>query len=105
MYTKPCFAPMARAAITMPSRTACGSLSMMLRSMNAPGSPSSALQTTMGSTPRWMAACRHVAHLTPVGKPPPPRPRRPESLISWMICSGVISPSAFASAAYPSRAM
>ena len=96
---------MARAPMAMPSMTACGSLSMMLRSMNAPGSPSSALHTTTGSTPRWTAVWRQVAHLTPVGNPPPPRPRRPERLISWMICSAVISPSAFASAEYPSRAM
>ncbi len=39
------------------------------------------------------------APLHPVGKPAPPRPRRPESLITWMTSSGVISVSTLPSAA------
>ncbi len=47
---------------------------MTARSMNAPGSPSSALQTMYF----WSAGCVSATfHFLPVGKPPPPRPRRP----------------------------
>ena len=48
----------------MPSRTRCGSLSMTLRSMKAPGSPSSPLQTTYFGGPGVRAT---VAHFRPVG--------------------------------------
>ena len=48
---------------------------MTPRSMNAPGSPSSALQTMYFSVPgAFLANC----HFFPVGNPPPPRPRRPD---------------------------
>ena len=40
-------------------------------------------------------------HLVPVGKPAPPRPRRPESFTSVITSSGSIA-SAFSSARYPS---
>ena len=63
--------------------------------MKAPGSPSSALQTTYLSSP---SALRHASHLRPVGKPAPPRPRRPERLTSSRTASGPMS-SALASAA------
>ena len=53
--------------------------SMMERSMNAPGSPSSPLQTMYFFAAFWRRA---PAHLRPAGKPPPPRPRRPEVMIS-----------------------
>ncbi len=60
--------------MTMPSSTACVSPSRTPRSMKAPGSPSSALQTMYF----WSPGCLAVRlHLTPVGKPPPPRPRSP----------------------------
>src|SRR5690242_6977068 len=39
-------------------------------------------------------------HLTPVGKPAPPRPRRPESLISSITSAGSLA-SAFRSPVYP----
>ncbi len=59
----------------MPSITRCGSSSRITRSLKAPGSLSSALQTTYlgvaGSLPT-------SSHLRPVGKPAPPMPRRPD---------------------------
>jgi hypothetical protein len=42
--------------------------------MNAPGSPSSALQITYFWAP---AALATVVHFSPVGYPAPPRPRSP----------------------------
>jgi hypothetical protein len=75
---------------------------MMLRSMNAPGSPSSALQTTyLGSPGERLVS----SHLRPVGNPAPPRPRSPEAFISERTSWGDISASALVRAAYPSRAM
>ena len=63
--------------------------------MNAPGSPSSALHTMyFCSAGLWRAAF----HLNQVGKPAPPRPRRPEILISSMTCSGVMEVRAFRAA-------
>ena len=50
--------------MAIPSRTRYGSLSRTLRSMNAPGSPSSALQITYLGLP-WALAT--VVHLRPVG--------------------------------------
>ena len=55
--------------------------------MNAPGSPSSPLQMMYLVSPGEAAANFHLA---PVGKPAPPRPRRPEARISSMISSGFI---------------
>ena len=63
--------------------------------MNAPGSPSSALQMTyLGQ--RWV--CRASFHLVPVENPPPPRPRSPDRIISSMTCSGVMVASTFSNA-------
>ena len=47
--------------------------------MNAPGSPSSALQITyfFAFFSRWASS-----HFFPAGNPLPPRPRRPERVIS-----------------------
>ena len=59
--------------------------------MNAPGSPSSPLQMRYFSSPGLLWA---NSHLTPVGKPAPPRPRMPESVTCWMTHSGVFSVSA-----------
>ena len=58
-----------------------GSPSRTLRSMNAPGSPSSALQRTYLRSPLALAV---NCHFRPVGKPAPPRPRRPEFFTSSM---------------------
>ena len=54
--------------------TLCGLPSITLRFMNAPGSPSSPLQITYFFVGFWIRA---ASHLRPVGKPPPPRPRKP----------------------------
>ena len=50
---------------------------MMWRSLIVPGSLSSALQTMYLSGPGWL---RTSSHFMPVGKPAPPRPRRPLAL-------------------------
>ena len=64
--------------------------------MNAPGSPSSALQMTyLGK----FCERRANSHFRPVRKPAPPRPRSPESFISRSTSSGVISLSTLPSAA------
>ncbi len=61
----------------------------MVRSLNVPGSPSAALTMTVdGASGEWLAAT--VSHLRPVGKPAPPRPRRPEARTRSMIAAGVI---------------
>ena len=72
----------------MPSSTLWGLPSSRASSMNAPGSPSSALQTTYLRSP---SALRQASHLRPVGNPAPPRPRRPERLTSSRTASGPIS--------------
>ena len=60
---------------------------MIDASMNAPGSPSSPLQMMYFTSPGdWLANF----HLAPVGKPAPPRPRKPESSTSCTICSGLM---------------
>ena len=55
--------------------------------MNAPGSPSSALQTTYFASP---AALRVNSHLRHVGKPAPPRPRSPDTRSSFSTESGLL---------------
>jgi len=79
----------------IPSTTAWGSPSMRLRSMKAPGSPSSPLARTYRGSPE---ALRQESHLVPVGKPPPPRPRSPESVTARSTSSGVIPKRAFSRA-------
>ena len=72
-----------------------GSPSITERSINAPGSPSSPLHTMYFTSDTLR---RTLSHLRPAGKPPPPRPRRPESVISLQMDSGVMSNSAFSKA-------
>ena len=93
---------LANAPSNMPSMTRCGSPSSTERSMKAPGSPSSALQTRYFGVFCW---ARVSCHLRPVGKPPPPRPRSPAFSTSLSTISP-LSPaaSALASAPYPPRA-
>ena len=69
----------------MPSTTFKGSDSSMLRSMKAPGSPSSALQTRYRVP---LAESAPMAHFFPVGNPPPPRPRSFDLLICSMTQRG-----------------
>ena len=59
--------------------------------MNAPGSPSSPLQTTYLTFSFCPATCDHFL---PVGNPAPPRPRSPESNTLFITASGVISNTA-----------
>ena len=70
--------------------------------MNAPGSPSSALQITNFCTPNDFAT---VLHFKPVGYPAPPRPRNPLFVTCSITSRGVISVSAWRRAWYPSAAM
>ena len=65
----------------------CGSCLMISRSLHVPGSPSSALTTKYFGLPSVTGTFMND-HLRPVGKPAPPRPRRPESLTCCWIHSG-----------------
>ena len=75
----------AHAAMASPSTTACGSRSISVRSTWAPGSASKPFATT---TRRRSVAVAQSRHLRPAGNPPPPRPRRPDSLTMRMTASG-----------------
>ena len=80
-------APTALQAMSIPSTTSSGCESMMARSLNVPGSLSSALQTTNFSGP---CAPSTKLHLSPAGNPAPPMPRRPLSFNTSMTLSGFL---------------
>ena len=70
-----------------PSTSVCGLAIISGMSLQVPGSDSSALTT------RYLGlglSCGMKPHFMPVGKPAPPRPRRPESLTAAMMSSGAI---------------
>jgi hypothetical protein len=81
--------------MAIPSSTRCGSDSSTARSMNAPGSPSSALQMTYFWSDGILAT---VDHFRPAGYPPPPRPRKPLISISRNTSARFISVKAVTSA-------
>jgi hypothetical protein len=89
--------PTAYEVMAMPSMSWCGSRSMSSRSLNVPGSPSSALHTTYTGFPVSLGM---NDHFSPVGNPAPPRPRSPDALISSMTSAGFIF-TAFRRALYP----
>ncbi len=82
MNTQPSSAPTAAIPSSRPSSTRCGCSARICRSLNVPGSDSSALQITYFG----VAACAATSpHFRPAGKPAPPIPRSPES------CSAVMT--------------
>src|SRR4051794_12938158 len=76
----------AYAVMMMPSSIWCGSRSMSMRSLNVDGSPSSPLITRY----RGNEFGARNDHFCAVGKPAPPRPRKPESFT----CSCTLAASA-----------
>src|SRR6266571_698012 len=99
---KTCLAPIACAAIRQPSMNRCGTRRISSRSLNAPGSDSSALATTYVGLPATSGGWTRLS-LRPIGKPAPPRPRNVAVEISSITASRVI-PRAFVSAPYPPAA-
>src|SRR5581483_9431084 len=96
----PAWASTARPAIRQPSISRCGSYSINSRSLQVPGSLSSALTTIYFGLGELRGT---KLHFIPVGNPAPPRPRRFEIFTSSMICSGFML-EAFMKARYPSSA-
>ena len=75
---------------------------MITRSLNVPGSDSSALTARITGC---SGSFGRNDHLSPVGKPAPPRPRRSESLTSCSSSAGWYLPplSTALAVAYPKR--
>ena len=72
----------------VPSMTACGSCRKMTWSLQVPGSDSSPLTSTY----LGFSDCLGTKdHFMPVGKPAPPRPRRPEAFMVSMIQLAIFS--------------
>src|SRR3954447_16377907 len=92
-------ASIAYAVIRQPSIRRCGLRPMISRSLNAPGSDSSALTTTYFRGFFWSISDA----LRPIGKPAPPRPRSVASVIA-LTTSGALISRARASDRYPPTA-
>ncbi len=73
---------------------------MISRSLQLPGSLSSAFTTRKLGRPSLLSFGMKL-HFMPVGKPAPPRPRRPLSFTCWMIASCPCAISARVSAQSP----
>ena len=80
------FAPIANAAMIMPSMSRCGFFCISSRSLKVPGSDSSALQTMYLS----IAPLGMNDIFLPIAKPAPPRPRTLEASISSSTVCGCI---------------
>ena len=87
-------ARIAKELMITPSTSVCGVAIISGMSLQVPGSDSSALTTRYFG---FGLSCGMKLHFMPVGKPAPPRPRRPESLTAVMMSSGAM-PSAFLAA-------
>src|ERR687892_2107585 len=85
------------AVIRQPSISRCGTRNMISRSLNVPGSDSSALTTRYVGRP--VSFARKLAFL-PIGNPAPPRPRMFAARISSSTADGSI-PRARSSWSYP----
>src|SRR5665647_2931783 len=96
----PFSAPVEYPAIIIPSITLKGNDSRIILSMNAPGSPSSPLQTTYFG---FCCDAEDISHFLPVGNPAPPRPRRPLSKTVLITEAGSEELRHFLRALNPSR--
>ena len=71
----------------IPSMSRCGFFCISSRSLNVPGSDSSALHTRyLSIMPRGMKDI-----FLPIAKPAPPRPRTPDARISFITSSALIA--------------
>src|SRR5215831_6245092 len=94
---KTSFDSIACAAIRHPSSNRCGTSAITWRSLNAPGSDSSALTTRYFG----FGLARSISDaFRPIGKPAPPRPRSVAACSSAIRSSGVIA-RAFGTCVYP----